>query len=297
MELRNLKTFVYVAETGSFSKAAQLLQYAQSSITAHIDALEQELGVPLFIRHGKRFALSPQGQQMLDYAYRMLALEAEASAQFAHGGEPAGLLRVGMLESISASAYAGFCAQYLRSCPKVRLQVLVGTTLELMDMLEKGLLDLIITLDVPIVNPAFETLLRHPATICFFAAASNPIAQKSSLTLDELLREPFLLTERGCNYRRVFEEQLAAQNHTLNDLLEIGHTQTLIDCVAQGLGVSLLPRFNLTQAVEEGRVCILQVPDCQIEMQIQLLTAKKQWMSPAKQRFAELMGALVTKNP
>lgn len=295
MELRNLKTFVHVAQTGSFSKTAQLLQYAQSTITAHIDALEQELGVPLFIRHGKRFALSPEGQQMLDYAYRLLALESEASAHFTHGGEPAGVLRVGMLESISASSYAEFCASYLRSYPKVHLQVLIGTTLELMDKLEKGLLDLIITLDVPVLNPAFITLLRHPVTICFFAAAGSSLAQKSNLEMPDLLQEPFLLTERGCNYRRVFEDWLAIQNYTIKDVLEIGHTQILIDCVAQGLGVSLLPAFNLTQAVSSGQVCILQVPDCRIELQIQVLAAKKQWMSPAKQRFAELMEALIIK--
>ena len=75
MELRNLKTFIRAAELGSFSAAAERLNYAQSTVTAQIESLERELGVSLFIRTGKRIALSAAGKELLAYACEMRDLE------------------------------------------------------------------------------------------------------------------------------------------------------------------------------------------------------------------------------
>jgi DNA-binding transcriptional LysR family regulator len=288
MEFRNLKSFVQVAEYGSFTKAAEQLGYAQSTITAQIDSLEKELGVSLFIRHGKRISLSSEGRLLLEDAYHMLKLEAEANARFQATAPPSGLLKIGMLESISASAYATVVSTYLQQNPGVRLEVIVATTLQLMSMLEKGSLDLIVTLDVPIHHPKFKCLFTRPVAIQFFAAANAPLCQHDSLKLRDLSGSSFLFTEKGCNYRQVFENVLAERQLRVADTLEIGYTQILIDCVRKGIGISLLPSFNLDHAVLRGEIAILDVKDCPIELFLQVLVLKNQWLSPAKDAFIRL---------
>ena len=141
MELRNLKTFIRAAELGSFSAAAERLNYAQSTVTAQIESLERELGVSLFIRTGKRITLSAAGKELLAYACEMRDLEEKIKSHFTEGGEPAGELRLGFLESICASPYMEGISEFLEKYPKVRLKVTVGTTLQLIDMLKRGEVD------------------------------------------------------------------------------------------------------------------------------------------------------------
>ncbi|MBS7526464.1 LysR family transcriptional regulator [Fusibacter paucivorans] len=285
MEFRNLKSFVHVAESGSFSKTAEQLGYAQSTITAQIDSLEKELGVSLFIRHGKRFSLSSEGCQLLAYAYQILKLEAEANAYFQGDAAPVGSLKVGMLESISASKHADVLSHFLSHYPDVKLEVVVATTLQLLSMLEKGTLDLIVTLDIPIRNPKFKCMLSKPVPIQFFADNHSPYAHHAAISLSDLARARFLLTEKGCNYRQVFEEILAEHALCINDSLEIGYTQIIIDCVREGLGISLLPSFNLTNALENGEIALVNVKNCSIELSLQILVLQNQWLSPAKKAF------------
>src|SRR5215210_5308545 len=100
MELRQLETFRAVAGPLSFTRAAVTLGYAQSSVTAQIQALEAELGVALFDRLGRRVALTEAGQRLLEYADRLLSLADEARAAVAEGAEPAGTLTVGAPETV-----------------------------------------------------------------------------------------------------------------------------------------------------------------------------------------------------
>ena len=82
MELRNLKTFIRTAELKNFTRAAESLGYAQSTVTAQMEALEKELGTALFIRNGRRVVLSSAGEELLSYAYRFRALEEETRNHF-----------------------------------------------------------------------------------------------------------------------------------------------------------------------------------------------------------------------
>lgn len=103
MELRNIKSFIKVAEFENFSKAAEVLGYAQSTITLQIQQLEQELGVNLFDRIGKRVLLSEKGRAFLSYANDMVQLEAEAIETVSENTTPTGTLRIGTIESIASS--------------------------------------------------------------------------------------------------------------------------------------------------------------------------------------------------
>ncbi len=141
MELRNIKSFIKVAEFENFSKAAETLGYAQSTITTQIQLLEDELGVSLFDRIGKKVFLSEKGRQFLAYANSMAKLEEEALETISNTETPSGILQIGIIESIIFSTAKPILEEFLLKCPAVTLKVKIGTNLELLNLLEKGLLD------------------------------------------------------------------------------------------------------------------------------------------------------------
>lgn len=287
MELRNLETFLHVAETNSFTRAAERLGYAQSTISAQIKALEAELQAELFVRDGKHISLSTAGKELLPYAYRFRALHNDLLDDFAEGNELNGELRIGVLESVSISACMDCLVDFLRANPKLKLQIIVGTTLTLRKLLRKGEISLAVLLDRLDNNPDLRVLWHRPSAIAFIAAKEHPLTKRKQLQLTDLLTEPWILTEKGTNYRQVLEEKLAEHNCRLHERLEIGSTKVIINLVAQNLGISLLPETVITEALQNNRIAVLSVVDCQISMELQLLVAQERWLPRAVSKFAE----------
>ena len=121
MDLRQLKTFQVVATALSFTRAAERLDYAQSSVTAQIRALEEELGVPLFDRLGRRVALTDSGARLLEYADKLLSLADEAYLAIAETDEPTGQLVISAPETLSAYRLPPLLKQFRQKFPRVQL--------------------------------------------------------------------------------------------------------------------------------------------------------------------------------
>ena len=113
-----------------------------------------------------------------------------------------------------------------------------------------------------------------------FIAASNSAYVGHPIRLEELVNAPWILTERGTNYRKKLEDDLAERQLTLNERMEIGTSKTIIDFVEAGLGVSLLPAITVADAVHCGRLAVLNVTDYQIRMDLQILAADERWLPP-----------------
>lgn len=288
MELRNIKTFIKVAEQGNFSKAASDLGYAQSTVTMQIQMLERELKVTLFERNGKRVLLSAAGKEFLRYAYDMQRCEAMALEHFSEDADPRGDISVGVMETMCASRYGEIFREFRKRYPKVNLKVVVATTLECMELLGKGRLDVILTVDKKINNPNWLTAHAIPAEISFFCSADHPFAKQKEVTLQELLQEDFIQIEAGCNYRQAFEQYLDEQNQSIRNVMEIGYTRLIIDSVAENLGVSLLPIFTLEEDLKAGKIALFSLENYSIPMLMQVIYSRYRWVTPALRAFLDM---------
>lgn len=275
MEMKNIRTFVRVAELGNFTRAAQELGYAQSTITLQMQQLEDELRVSLFTRNGKRISLSASGREFLQYAYQIIKYESMALEHFSSSGEPQGELKIGIMETLCASEYASIFQDFLAGHPKVQMNLQIVTTHRALDYLDRGLFDLIFLLDNKILRPDLVTAREYPVDISFFCAASHPLAKEKSVSLERLLQENFILTEKGCNYRQVFESDLAARGQSLHCVTEIGYTQYIIQSVAKKLGIGLLPSITLKEALADGSIALIPVENYQIRMSIQVIYSNR----------------------
>lgn len=287
MELRNLLTYSKVCESMSFSKAADQLGYAQSTVTTQVAQLEDELGVKLFDRSGKRIRLNTKGQELLLYANRLIALASEAKASVSDAKTPRGSLRVGVIESVGAFFLPDILESYLTSFPEVHVQVLTATTREITEMLRQNKIDLMLTLDDRVYDPDWICAWVREEDIVFLCAPKHPFAGRTDVLLEELVRENLLLTERQCNYRYTFEHICEKNQVHPRSSLEIGCTNTILRFTEHDLGVTFLPEITARESLAKKQLSSFAVKGISIQMLIQLVYRKSMWCTPAMNAFIE----------
>ena len=287
MELRQLTTFVRVAQFQSFSKAAASLGYSQSAVTVQIRLLEQELGVRLFDRMCKRVVLTGHGRQFLESAYTILQDVNRASLALAQdSGALTGQLHIGTLESLCFARLPGVIHTFRTKHPAVNLQITTGIPEELIRKMEQGEVDIIYILDEPIYSNNWHKLMEQPEEIVMVASASleNTLPQ-GPYRLEDLLEQPFYLTERDANYRRMLDRRLAALGRSVTPALESSYASFLVHVLENTQGLSYLPRFLVEEKVRQGSLRIIEVEGLQTTMYCQIFCHKEKWVTREMQEF------------
>ncbi|MCS8369542.1 LysR family transcriptional regulator NmoR [Pseudomonas aeruginosa] len=241
MDLSSLEIFRAVAHEASVTRAAQQLQRAQSNVTTRIRQLEEDLGVELFLRDGKRMSLTERGSEFLAYAEQLLALADEAR-QSMHPAEPGGRLRLGSMESTAASRLPALLASYHKACPRVALEVSTGTSRALFDGVRARRLDCALVAAGPGWAGELdgsglrgEPLFREEL-LMILPAEHPPVHDVAKVRLRTLAG-----FARGCTYRQLAEDSLG----TPLTVQEVGSYHAILACVAAGACVGVLPRSVL----------------------------------------------------
>ena len=252
MEIKQLITFKIAAENLNFTQTAKILNFAQSSVTAQIKALEDEIGKPLFERLGKRLILTDAGYQFKNYAEKMIHLSEEAIMAANGEEELSGILTIGAQESQCTYRLPPILKEFKAAFPKVKL---VFKPAHSDDMARKqlmdGLLDVAFIMDKkkPEGSLKVEQLIQEELKL-----VAAPFYSKSTFSIDILRHETLLLTEAGCAYRNMFEESLNSLGIYPLDKIEFSSIEAIKQCVIAGLGVAVLPEMVVKKELEEGRM-------------------------------------------
>ena len=282
VEIRNLITFLEVAERLSFSGAAEAMGYTQSTVSAQIKALENELGEPLFLRLGRRIILTDRGRSLLVPAREITGLARGIGEGLGRGEqEITGYVRIAMADSIADQMLGETYAEYHRRFPGVRMLILPGETGALLDLLRRGDADLAYVIDRPLYREELAVADEREVDMHFVTRRGSPWDLGRRVTPHELLSMPLLLTEAGISYRALLEERLAEWHLALSPFIETGSTERLLRLVSLGLGVSFLPAYVSASAEADGTLSVLDVPDLSITVRRQLLYHRQRWLSPA----------------
>ena len=296
MELRQLATFIRVAQFKSFSRAAESLGYSQSAVTVQIRQLEEELDTRLFDRMGKRIALTDTGERFLSHACDVMNQVNQARMSVTSTAELHGSLHIGTIESLACLKLPTVLHLYRKFNPKVSIRITVGEPEDLIEHMERGELDMIYVLDEPLYSNNWNKLMEQREEIVFVASASlrEELGGKE-LTIEELLTQPFFLTEQD-NYRRVLNRRLAARRTILTPSLECGDTSLLIRMLEIDRGVSFLPWYAVENSVKEGRLIRLSVEDCYISLYRQIFSHKEKWRTREMDEFVRVASWRTRKN-
>ena len=271
MELRTINTFLHIAELHSFSRAARELGYSQSAVSSQIAQLETELGTPLFDRVGKTVRLTDAGLTFQDYARTLLATAQQAKAALQPAREVRGTLRIALADSV--------CSTFL---PDLLLHYHA-------QWLSSNEVDLAYTLDQPILQPNLVLAFNELEPICMVAPPNHPLARQEVVTLEELAKQEFLLTERGMSYRDALDQCMDAHHLALKPYIELGSAAMLAEMVERGMGLSFLPEYIVRNELAAHRLARLNVPECQISMHRQLFYHRDKWLTPQMKAFVELV--------
>lgn len=285
MEIRQLATFIRVAQFKSFSRAAESLGYSQSAVTVQIRQLEEELNTRLFDRMGKRIALTDTGERFFSHACDVISQVNQARMSVAATTELHGTLHIGTIESLTCLKLPAVLHRYRQHHPKVSIHITVGEPEELIEQMERGELDMIYVLDEPLYSNNWHKLMEQREEIVFVASASLGEALGGrELTTEEVVQYPFFLTEQD-NYRRVLNRRLAARRCILTPSLECSDTSFLIRMLEIDRGVSFLPWYAVESSVRQGKLVRLSVADCYISLYRQIFCHKEKWRTREMDEF------------
>lgn len=293
MELRNINTFLKIAELHSFSKAAEAIGYSQSTVTAQIHVLEEELGVSLFDRFNKTVRLTPQGEEFVTYAQTLIRTAEDAKKSMKKEAHISGPLHIGMATSICTTFFPQILERYHARYPEVQLHVDTNSTNGLFQKLHHNEVDFVYTFDHRVFRKDQVIVLEHEEPVYFVAHPNHPLCEKP-ISLQELASQSLMLTESGMSYREHLDQLMAEHSIILQPILEMSQAKMLKELVIAGTGISFLPAYVIREDVLAGRLAVLDVPDCHITEWRQLIRHRDKWVTPQMEAMVEILKEMCT---
>lgn len=286
MEIRNLLTFVTVAELNSFTRAAQALDYAQSTVSFQIKQLETELDCLLFERINHTLSLTERGRELLTYAQQVCRLTDEFRQHMNRDAAVTGHIHIltpdSVCEAMLTENYADFYARY----PGITLKFSTADTDDMFRILDRNEADIMLTLDSHVYHGDYCIAKEARMSTHFVCSAKSPLAGKF-LSMADLQQLPLILTEKGMGYRRVLDDFLARRSIELKPVLEISRTDIITTLLEAGEHISFLPDFVTRRKVMEGKLAYLEVADVSIDIWQQLIYHRGKWISRALETFIQ----------
>jgi DNA-binding transcriptional LysR family regulator len=283
MDVADLKTFEAVARHGSMNKAASELHTVQSNVTARIRALEEELGLALFQRHARGVTTTPAGARILPFVERIATLMEEAKIAARDDGVPSGSLTLGGLETTTALRLSPLLTGFARKFPEVRLVFSAGTTARLLQDVVGCRLE-----GAFVAGPIDHPELHQEA---IFIEELVLVTSPAVRSVKDLTKIPDLRTivfQLGCSYRQRLDALLAGMGIVAAKPLEFGSLDTIVSCVAAGVGVTLLPRGVVMPASEAGRVVMHGLPREQARVETLFIRRNDAYVSSALDAFLSM---------
>lgn len=287
-----MEIFRKVVELKSFSRAAAAAYLTQPTVSEHIKALEESLGLRLLDRLGREVVPTRAGELLYDYARRLLELQAEARqalSQFAGGLK--GRLVLGGSTIPGQYLLPALVGRFKEDYPEVLLTLKIGDTQEIAEGVLEGRLELgVVGACIQKGALAYQFLARDELALVI--PAGHRWARKGPITLSELKEEPFILRESGSGTRQALEENLRAAGEGVGSLrvvAEMGSTEAIIQAIRAGLGISVLSRLAIEERLSSGTLAVVAVEGLQLSREFLIVTHRARTLSPICQAFLSFL--------
>lgn len=287
MDLRQLQYFTRIAESGSFREAATRANIAQSALSRHMRALEDELGVTLMERHARGIRLTTEGEQLKRRADNILRDVEETKAELtATTSAPRGTVIIGASSTTSRLLYARLAETTNDRFPGIDLQMTEGVSYFLLEGMDTGRIDLAIMVD-PEVGDYLSTEPLVTEKVYLVGSPAHSDMPGASCSARDLANRPMVLFSRPSGGRAMLENAAAAHNIPINVRFEAGSPDVIKDFVLRGLGYAMMPYSSIFKEVERGELVVSEFDG--FELTRTLIRRTDRPSTPAADAIAELI--------
>ncbi len=289
LDLPKLRIFMTVAREGSFTRAADILELRQPTVSQQIQVLEQGLATRLFERQGRVVRLTPAGAALLPYAERLLELAREAQeATREAAGLAARTLRLGAGNTLATYILPDLLARLRWERPDVMVQITVGNT----DQLLEAVLDT--RVEMALVGSPIEDdrLAIHPFLedeLVLIAPPDGPWQMQTSITILRLREETLFMREPGSALQAAVQALLGEHKVQPAHMITLGNLEAIKRSVEAGLGVAIVPKIAVRREIEDDTLRALSLLEVRDERSFNYVYRRGRMLSPAARVFAELL--------
>ncbi|WP_028937024.1 LysR family transcriptional regulator [Pseudonocardia spinosispora] len=289
MQLHQLRYAVTIAEEGSFTQAAEKLLIAQPSLSVQIKKLEQELGVRLFERHGRRAVPTSVGELFLARATHILAQVTELRDQMRKARDVhLGKVALGVLPSVGTGLLPGVLRSYRQAHPRIEITTVeqdLDASAEFQRRVYRGELDLaVVRASGNLPSLTAELLLAEPIGVLF--PPGHALGEQNSASLNDLVEEEFVALRSGGGLRTLMNEMCDRAGFSPNVAVETGQLSMLWRMVNVGMGVAVVPRLAAGDLD-----CWVALRDPFARRELRVIWRSSEPLSPSARAFREVLFA------
>ena len=286
MTLRHLNIFVTVCKENSITNAAKKLYLSQPAVSLAIREMEEYYHTKLFQRISHKLYLTQIGEKVYVYASQILTLFHEMNENI-HESDFNGTLRIGASITIGNAMLPSYLKDFKLKYPHMVTKAIINSS----DIIEQQILDN--ELDIGLIEGLIHSnsIIHHSFAEDSLIPICSPnclLAKKDKVFIEDLQDYPLLLREKNSGTREIIESTFLIQGLSIEPLMESTSTKAIIDSVAQGLGISILPQRLLTEALEKGKVTSFIIEGITFHRKLYLIYHKNKYLSLAAKAFIQM---------
>ena len=285
MEIRHLVSFLQLALQQSFTKAGESLGYSQANISLQIRQLENELGVPLFDRIGKKAYLTQYGEMLIPYAQEIVSTITTIENMFREEENLRGTLRVGFTESLFECLFQKTLLNYHKKFPLVTVEVSVDSTTSLIRMLNSGQLDIVCLIGNFMADPDLLCWDSMEHDMVVVANNDHPLTSRLKLDPWDLEGQEFVLMEDSAPYVIEFNQWLSREGIEIVPCIKVQIPFGARQLLMREKYLSILPDFTVISDVRDDLITQLHIEGFSLKQQVQFLTHKSKVLTPQIEGF------------
>jgi LysR family nitrogen assimilation transcriptional regulator len=299
MELKQIESFVRVAELGSFTKAAAALGMPQPLLSRHVRQLEVELHQNLLIRNGRGVSLTEAGTVMLEHGRGILHQVALAQEELGSvRGALAGKVSIGLPPSLSKLVTVPLTLAFRKALPQAQLSLGEGFSVVMVESLRAGRLDMAVLYNPP-PSPELEMTLLHEDALILIAgkkSTHSSVKLKPTMTLAALAELPLILPSRPNAFRLLIETDMLRVNCKPQIALEIDGLNAILELVKEGLGYAILPAYTLKNFANPQNFTTHRIERPKLNSQLMLVWSSKRPMTSTHTAAQQLIQRVVSQS-
>jgi DNA-binding transcriptional LysR family regulator len=289
VEIRQLRAFVAIAESGTFTAGALRVHVTQAAISMQIRQLETEIGAKVFVRAPRHVILTEAGEQLLRRARHILREHDAALDEIAElAGAERGRLRIGSASAMVLTEQLPVILKELRKQhPAAEIAVTSGTSEVLVDQILAGEVD-VAFVSLPVDERGIKTERLSDDQLVAIASPHHKLAKQRTISAYTLAGERLILGERGGNTRRLIDQFFAQAGVTLRVAMELSRQQAIKRMVEEDMGVGIVPLQSVRDEVDKGKLIRWWIEGAQINWELGIAQLSNGYDSPIMQKFVSL---------